>query len=125
MRWIRSNVRFGAWCALVALAIQFVLLFGHVHLAVGTATAPQWALAASAPDLGTANPLSNPEPNGQAGDFCAICALIQLAGTVTPATAPALELPVAFSPMPFAVRADGGVAAAAPLSFQARGPPIA
>src|SRR5262245_56438932 len=32
MGWIRSNLRFGAWCALLALAIQLVLSFGHVHV---------------------------------------------------------------------------------------------
>ena len=125
MRWIRSNVRLGAWCALAALALQLVLSFGHVHLEGGTATAPELALAASAPASDTANPPSNHEPNGHADDFCAICALIHLAGTTTPATAPVLELPVVFSPVPFAVSTDRDLAAAVPLSFQARGPPIA
>jgi hypothetical protein len=124
MRWIRSNVRFGAWCALAALAIQLVLSFGHMHLEGGTATTPELALAASsASDI--ANPSSNPEPTGHADDFCAICALIHLAGTVTPATAPVLQLPVVFSPVPFAVSTDRDLAAKVPLSFQARGPPIA
>jgi hypothetical protein len=123
MRWIRSNVRIGAWCALAALVLQLVLSFAHVHLEGGSATAPGLALAAPAAD--TANPPSNNEPKGHPGDFCAICALIQLAGTLTPATAPVLELPVVFSPVPFAVHTDRDLAAAAPLSFQARGPPIA
>jgi hypothetical protein len=124
MRWIRSNVRMAAWCALAALVLQLVLSFAHVHLEGGTATAPGLALAAS-PALDTANPSSNDEPKSHSGDFCAICALIQLAGTVTPATAPVLELPVVFSPAPSAVSTNRDLAAASPLSFQARGPPIA
>ncbi len=125
MRWIRSNVRFGAWCALLALTFQLVMSFGHVHIEADAATAPELTLAASPPASDTANPPSNHDPNGHAGNFCAICALIQMAGTVTPATAPALELPVVFSPVPFAVSTDRELAAVVPLSFQARGPPIA
>jgi hypothetical protein len=124
MRWIRSNVRLGASCAFAALALQLVLSFGHVHVDGRTATAPQLALAVSGPAADTADPASN-EPNRHIGDFCAICALIQLAGTQTPATTPSLVLPVAFSPVPFVVSTGRDLAAAAPLSFQARGPPIA
>jgi hypothetical protein len=124
MRWIRSNVRIGAWCALAALVLQLVLSFAHVHLEGGTATAPGLALAAS-PVSDTANPPSNDEPKGHADDFCAICALIQLAGTMTPATAPVLELAIVFSPVPFAASTDRDLAAVSPLSFRARGPPLA
>jgi hypothetical protein len=124
MRWIRSNVRLGAWCALFALALQLALSFGHVHVEGGTAAAAQSALAASVPDSDAANPPSNPEPNRQASDFCAICALIHLAGTVTPATASVFETPVVSASAPFALRADRAPASATPLSFRARAPPL-
>src|SRR5262245_22163548 len=32
MRWFRSNMRLGAWCALFALMTQLALSFAHVHL---------------------------------------------------------------------------------------------
>src|SRR5262245_22367051 len=32
MRWVRANLQVGAWCALFALAMQFALSFGHVHV---------------------------------------------------------------------------------------------
>ena len=32
MRWFRSNIRAGSYVALLALAVQLVLSFGHVHL---------------------------------------------------------------------------------------------
>ena len=31
MHWVRTKLRFGAWCALFALAVQFTISFGHVH----------------------------------------------------------------------------------------------
>jgi hypothetical protein len=131
MRWIRSNVTFGAWCALFALAVQLTLSFGHVH-----GISPGWAGAAitdraalqSQPVLPNQASVpvrpSQPDPYGAADDFCAICALI-LAGTMAPAAAPVLTLPVLFSPVPFTVSIDRDLAAVVPLSFQARGPPIA
>jgi hypothetical protein len=36
MSWVRSNLRFGSWCGLFALAIQLVVLFNHVHCAGNT-----------------------------------------------------------------------------------------
>ena len=132
MRWIRSHVTLGTWCALFALVVQLTLSFGHVH-----GISPGWAGAAitdrqalqSQPELPDqasvpARP-SQPDPYGAADDFCAICALIHLAGTMAPAAAPVLSLPVVFSPVPFADSLDRDLAAVVPHSFQARGPPIA
>jgi hypothetical protein len=31
MRWFRDNIRQGSWAALIALAINLALSFGHVH----------------------------------------------------------------------------------------------
>ena len=125
MRWIRSNVRWGAWGALFALAVQLTLSFGHVHVAGGTATVQKATLAASAPTSDPSSPPANPDPISHAGDFCAICALIQLAGTFTPTGAWLLEAPGVFTGASLAIAANSGFAAAPPLSFQARGPPIA
>ena len=125
MHWIRSNVRLGGWCALFALAIQLTLSFGHVHVEGGPATSQEAALAASASTSNQPNPPANPEPRSHVGDFCAICALIQLAGTATPATASVLEAPVVFTGASFAIIPDRALARAPPLSFHARGPPTA
>jgi hypothetical protein len=73
MHWIRKNNRLGAWAAVFALAIQFVLSFGHVHLDNFQGTS---SVTASA---------SQPQPNtpddddrGTGHDFCAICAALNL-----------------------------------------------
>jgi hypothetical protein len=131
MRLIRSNVTFGAWCALFALAVQLLLSFGHVHLdgggrdAAGTVRLALQIPAAlpDAPALPT--PPGHHGPNGAHGDFCAICALTHLAGTLVPASSPALPLPAVFGPAPTPLRADRALAATPLLPFQARGPPIA
>jgi hypothetical protein len=130
MHWIRSNVRFGAWCALFALALQLALSFGHVHVDADGLKSPRTGVIAYLAAPATALPddpalPSQHSPNGLAGDFCDLCALIHLAGTLVPAEAPVLPLPAVFSPLPLPIGADREFAASRPFSFQARAPPIA
>ena len=124
MRWIRSNVRLGAWCALFALAFQLALSFGHVHVDAGRSTSPATVLAADFAAAEIPPGPSSDEPKGQAGDFCAVCALIQLAGSVAPAAAPSLALPAAFAAVAFDRSPGSEITASSPLFFQARAPPL-
>ena len=83
MRWFRTNIRYGAWCAIFALAIQFTLSFGHMHgLASGSAGGA--VALAELSELGT--PAAVPDNPGipqkaplPGFDFCAICAVTNLA----------------------------------------------
>jgi hypothetical protein len=76
-----------SWCgclgALFALACQLVLSFGHIHAGQFGGGSIVWAVAESG-DGSADGPPSSPEKNpiGLAGDFCAICASINLAGTL-------------------------------------------
>ncbi len=93
MRWFRSHSFALTSLALFALACQFVLSFGHVHLdrtagfstgrsiaaAVGSAIAAPTGKVALA-DLPTSPREKNPDSLGD--DFCAICANISLAAAV-------------------------------------------
>jgi hypothetical protein len=127
MRWIRSNVRLGVWCALFALAVQLALSFGHVHVDASRSTSPaSSALAAdlAAPAAETPARRSSDEPRGQAGDFCAVCALIQLAGSTSSTATPALRLPSDFGAVAFVISADSDLAASSSFFFQARAPPL-
>jgi DUF2946 family protein len=130
MRWIRSNVRLGAWCALFALAVQLVLSFDHVHLNGGSSTSVALALStrltALAPSATSEAPAvpSDQDSDGQAGRFCDICALIQLAGSVAPAAPPVLTLPVTFGAVAFDRSSDSEITASSPLFFQPRAPPL-
>jgi hypothetical protein len=129
MRWIRSKLRGGAYLALMALALQVALSFGHVHLdgsrlsapSAVTADAGQQELAAQTP----AKPQKPSKHSNDADDGCAICRLIQMVGISAPPVPPSLPLPDRIG------RADRTTAlvfasVAAPYrQFRARAPPLA
>ena len=124
MRSLRSNIGRIAWLALVALACQFVLSFGHVHLGK-----PSAGMARVVPGivLGAADntPAGNtPAPAGTTDEFCAICANISLASVLFVPVVLALLAPVlrdAALPWP---QADITLITVSHL-FSARGPPKA
>ena len=124
MRWFRSNVRSGALFALVAMALQLALTFGHLHLRIASAASAQLAAKASVtlPD-GSSLP-SKPKPR-IVDEYCAVCTLIQMTGVAGLVAAAWLLLPALFASTPFGIRVDHELAASPPLHFQARGPPIA
>lgn len=151
MKWFRSNVRLGSRLALLALAIQFLLSFGHFHggsASVASADATGQGLhdgiAFAAARLDASDQAAPPKvfgrkvvgplrlktssdhaPLGHPGDDCAICAVMALADTMLDAAPPLLLSPhaTAFSYGPVAVR----FAEPDPVrvAFQPRAPPIA
>ena len=90
MQWLRSHLRLGSCVALFALAVQLVLTFGHMHLG-GLSRHLSTTTEVS---VGTAAPAGNDQPN-PADDYCALCALTHLAGTLLLASPAALPLPLA------------------------------
>jgi hypothetical protein len=100
MRWFRSHRFEVASLALFALACQFLLGFGHVHLDRFPGLSGNWsiaaqpgkAVAAPAGKISVADVPATPrpkDPKGLGEDFCAICASINLAGSVLIPDAPA------------------------------------
>ena len=122
MRWFRSNVRSGAWLALIAMALQLALTFGHLHLRIASAASAQLA-AKAATTLPDGSSL--PTKPRLVHDNCAVCTLIQMAGTIALAAAAALSLLALLASTPLTISVEGELAASPPLPFQARGPPIA
>ncbi|SRR6266545_6739842 len=122
MHWFRSNVRSGAWFALVAMALQFALTFGHLHLRVASAASAQLAAKASVtlPDGS-----SLPTKPRLVHDNCAVCTLIQMVGAAAPAAVTSLLLQAFFSSATLTIGIEHEPAASPPRHFQARGPPIA
>lgn len=130
MAWFRSRSRLGSYLALFAIAVQLVLSFGHVHLnglpGAHHAWTPWHVHAARKIDHAGKLDHAGKELPALADDFCPICALIHLAGTLVLATAPALP-PLAISYFSFI--------AATPIEFHlatqnysrlgARAPPLA
>jgi hypothetical protein len=127
MGWIRSNMRGLARLALFALAVQFTLTFGHVHLdglAPSTAQAAAFADRGATPVAFSAKAHRTGDNSQGASDFdCPICALIQLASTSAPSVAPPLPLPTLLGGLALEMPAALGFVSAPTFAFQPRGPP--
>jgi hypothetical protein len=115
MEWLRSNIRHGTRLALLALVVQFVLSFGHVH---GIA-------AHAAPAIHATHHLPAPshDPDQHPDDFCAICAVVALTSTALAAVPPALPVPQAFELVHPPAIATVVHSRAACAAFQSRAPP--
>jgi hypothetical protein len=122
MRWFRSHVRSGAWFALVAMALQLALTFGHMHLRIASASSAQLAAKAT---ITLPDGSSLPTKPRLVDENCAVCTLIQMAGATALVAAAWLLLPALFASTRFTIRVEHELAASPPLHFQARGPPIA
>ena len=125
MSWVRTNLKLGSWCALFALAIQLLVLFNHVHCsqsACWPASQPAIGSVSGGGDDGSTD--SKPAIPG-IGDYCLLCAVVHMAGTILPAAAPAEPIAViAEKSLPWADLAD--ISASTPHGiFQARAPPHA
>jgi hypothetical protein len=122
MPWFRRNVRFGSWCALVALAVQLVLSFGHLHIVASGVAAT--ALTSAERPNGTPEGPPTPSKHSRVADYCTICASIHLTGlldtepfsVLAPHPSGAVRLTVGVEATP---RAHSG------LPFSARAPPLA
>ena len=132
MKWFRSNIRNGSRLALFALAIQFVLSFGHFHATAAPVTAleltqtlpnaPAATSADAATDLSQPQPVSDHQPDGTA-DNCAICAVMALANAALFTTPPLLLLPEAAEFLYRVTDAEFVHLNAARVAFQPRAPP--
>lgn len=122
MRWVRRNLQIGSRLALVALALQILLSFTHVHL--GDLSQPHRDVTSVAVADETAN--TSPQPPITDDDrLCPVCVLIQLAGTTVQSVPPVLHLPALLDWVP----PETAVASVPPVparsSFNPRAPPSA
>jgi hypothetical protein len=148
MKWFRSNIKHGSRLALLALAIQFVLTFGHFH-GVAAEAAPaiqtsqaalvvqsvpaQWdqahtnGLAApnsANPSVKPQQPVRDHDSDRQSNDTCAICVVIAMANAVLFATPPLLLVPQAVEFLYVTADAECVHLHATRVAFQPRAPPI-
>jgi hypothetical protein len=138
MKWFRSNIKHGSRTALFALAVQFVLSFGHFHgvaaqaapaIQSGQALTSEHADLVAAPDTALserAQPQTAPDHDSgqQPADGCAICAVMALANTLLFATPPLLELPQAVEFLYLTTDAEFVHLNYARVAFQPRAPPV-
>jgi hypothetical protein len=124
MKWFRSNIRQGSKLALFALAVQFVLSFGHFHGVAHAAPAIRSGFVATTHASPQQTPASDRDSDRHAHDGCAICAVMAMANTVLFATPPLLELPQAVEFLYRTTDAEFVHLNSVRVAFQPRAPPI-
>jgi hypothetical protein len=124
MGWFRSKRGGVAWLAFFALACQFILTFGHVHLNNVGAISAAMAIAADATNGSAGAPTQKP-PTGLAQDFCAVCSNITLASTLVLPLSPAIILSISSIRAPQWQLVATEFASRDHFVFDARGPPLA
>jgi hypothetical protein len=132
MKWFRRHIKTGSRLALLALALQFVLSFGHFHLnaaqaapAVQTLTdlAQAQSLASEATQQAEQQPAGHDD--GQpSNEPCGICAVMSMANQLVFATPALLLLPDAVELLFLATDAEFAHLGSLWPAFQSRAPPV-
>jgi hypothetical protein len=123
MGWVDRHKRHGSVLALIALALQIVLAFDHIHLH-GLAQNPHAAITQRTVTAQTVSqaPAQNP---GDDEDYCLICASIFLASSAFAPAPPQLPLPATFQRVEHSFNAAHALAERQRPGFQSRAPPEA
>src|SRR5260370_8255074 len=97
MRWVRTNRRSGAWWALLAMAIQIVVSFGHAHGIEGFRQGALLPQATGGIHKQLTNDPSDPTSNPArlAFDHCAIFEVVNTGASVMPPDSRPSAAPVA------------------------------
>jgi hypothetical protein len=95
MGWFRAKSKWGGRLALFALAVQFIVAFGHIHPddVYGSLNDPFPTQAISLATASHVQSLSSEQSTTVDNDFCAICATVSLLSSSVAAQAPKLRLP--------------------------------
>ncbi len=132
MKWFRRNIRTGSRLALFALALQFVLSFGHSHFNAAQAapeirTQSDLAQASALADDATSQAQQQPanhDNDRSSNEPCAICAVLALAGSMVFSTPPLLLLPDVLEFLYLATVAELVHLDSSRSPFQSRAPPV-
>ena len=136
MNWFRKHVKTGSRLALLALAIQFALSFGHFHGEIARAAPASQAASADADRAIAATlaahevqPEAVEQPSGHDTDQhaadCAICAVLSLTNNFLSAAQPSLELPQAVVLLHLTTGTEIAHLGSLHPPFQSRAPPVA
>ena len=122
MGWINRHKRHGTVLALIALALQIVLTFGHVHLHGASGSSHRVVGQATLAHPPLQSPAQSPSDND---DYCAICASIFLASSAFAPAPPQLLVPANFERVEHAFYPTQLAAEPLRLAFRSRAPPEA
>ena len=124
MRWFRDTIRQSTWLALIALAINFGLSFGHFHAidhkASGRGIA---AVAASIASLDDGQNKGHPN-DGHADYLCPICMAATAMAKTLASTPPAWSLELSNVTVDRKIEDVLALVEPSRGAFQPRGPPI-
>ena len=122
MRWFRDTIRQSSWLALIALAINLGLSFGHFHAIDGKASGIA-AVAASiaSPDDGQKQGNSD---DSRADFLCPICTAATLMASALASAPPSLSLEFANVTVDRTIETALALVEPSRAAFQPRGPPI-
>ena len=131
MKWLRRHIKTGSRLALFALALQFVLSFGHFHrdtAQAAVAIQSQIALAHEqglVPDAASQTQQQPGHDDGQpSNEPCAICAVIAMANQMALTTVALLPLPDAIE-LHFVPTVLESIRPGSPWpAFRSRAPPV-
>ncbi|MGY4154466.1 hypothetical protein ACVINW_000308 [Bradyrhizobium sp. USDA 4461] len=140
MNWFRRHIKTGSRLALFALAVQFVLSFGHFHPIPAAQAAPAvrsgglslldlaYIGTSATPDLAVqvtgTQPPSEQDRDRHPPDNCAICAVMSLASSMLFTAPPVLLLPEAVELLFRTTNAEFTHLKSAPAAFRSRAPPL-
>jgi hypothetical protein len=119
MRLFRDHIRLGSLLALIALALNLALSFGHIH-AIGGGQRNLLVTAVASSDGGK----TGHHDDGLADDRCPICMAASAIGNALAATAPALPHPVAYVAVDRMVEPTLAFVEQPKAAFRSRAPPI-
>jgi hypothetical protein len=125
MRWFRDNIRQGSWVALIALAINLALSFGHVHAIDGKSLGHH----ASALVAAIASPLDNDHEPGQpdtdhADYLCPICVASAAMASALAPTPPVVPVEFVVGTINHTIESAVLIVEPQRAAFQSRGPPL-
>jgi hypothetical protein len=121
--WVRRHRRNGAVLALIALALQIAVAFGHVHLpALAQNPYATSAQRAALADTKSHAPAQIPADHD---DYCAICASIFLTSSAFAPAPPQLLVPANFQRVEHSLKSARSLADSLRLAFRSRAPPVA
>jgi hypothetical protein len=132
MKWFRRHIKTGSRLALFALAVQFVLSFGHFHWDAAQAAASIQGQTGLAHEQGLAPDAASQaqqQPSGHddgkpSNEPCAICAVMSMANQLVFAIPAMLPLPDAIE-LHFLATGTESFHTGSPWSaFRPRAPPV-
>jgi hypothetical protein len=121
MGWFRGRSRLGVWVALVAIALQLALSFGHVHSEAFSHASEIAVLTANGPHNGQPDGPTAPHEH----EYCSIYAVLSLLAGAQTADAPAIPVPAATAAVILVAEPETVRAIRGRTAFQSRAPPLA